>query len=769
MALAAGAVFIAFAVWILSGVSTGRTLQVVDDLVLTVLALTAAISTALAARAAHGRLRASWAALSLGFVAFATGELIWTVYELTGHETPFPSPADAAFLLFPVGACVGLLLFPAERNAGSRGRVLIDGVIVAGSLFLISWVTILERLYHEPETNRLHFVISFAYPVTDLLILTVAAVVLVRAAVEQRLVLTVLTLGLACIALADSGYAYQLAKGEYASGSVVDIGWAAGFLLVTIAATAGRHAATAEEGSPEPLGWAPILLPYAPLLLAGVVVASQPLTIVFTGPVEVVAALLVVAVMVRQVMAVRENRRLLSAVAEQALHDPLTGLANRALFNLRLADAMEVRERHGTAIGVIALDLNDFKLVNDTLGHLVGDALLVDVADRLVNSVRPGDTVARVGGDEFSVLVEGSADAAHLIGYRLAEAFDSPFVLNGQELSMPPSFGLAVAEPDEPDMTADELLRRADTAMYAAKRARLRGVQTYSPEMNLLPGVTDAELAGRAAISPAAGGVAAIELLGDLRQAIADGELTLVYQPKIDLTTERVVGVEALLRWPRPDGRVLTPEQFLPLVRRHGLMVSVTEFVLNRALDDAVKWRAASMELPVAVNLFAPSLANLGIPATITRALADRGLDSANLTIEITEDMLLDDIERTRIVLQQLRRAGVRVAIDDFGSGYSALSYLRELPIDEVKLDRHFIAPVLGDPRAATVALAVIDLARGLGLTAVAEGIEDAGTAAWLRDHGCPVGQGFFLSPPVPSEELPSVLERPGIGLMRQP
>ncbi|HRD13279.1 MAG TPA: GGDEF-domain containing protein, partial [Mycobacterium sp.] len=259
MALAAGAVIIAFAVWILSGVSTGRTLQVVDDLVLTSVALAAAVSTALAARAAHGRLRASWTALALGFVAFAAGEMIWTGYELTGHETPFPSPADAVFLLFPVGACVGLLLYPAERNAGSRGRVLIDGFIVAGSLFLISWVTILERLYHEPETNRLHFAVSFSYPITDLLILTVAAVVLVRAAVEQRLVLTLLTLGLACIALADSGYAYQLAKGEYASGNVVDIAWVAGLLLVTVAATAGRHAATAEEGSPEPLGWAPIL------------------------------------------------------------------------------------------------------------------------------------------------------------------------------------------------------------------------------------------------------------------------------------------------------------------------------------------------------------------------------------------------------------------------------------------------------------------------------------------------------------------------------
>ena len=323
---------------------------------------------------------------------------------------------------------------------------------------------------------------------------------------------------------------------------MVDIAWVAGLLLVTVAATAGRHAATAEEGSPEPLGWAPILLPYAPLLLAGVVVASQPLTIVFTGPVEVVAALLVVAVMVRQVMAVRENRRLLSAVVEQALHDPHRPGQPGPVQSAPGRRDGGAGARHGTAIGVIALDLNDFKMVNDTLGHPVGDALLIDVADRLVNSVRPGDTVARVGGDEFSVLVESSADAAHLIAYRLAEAFDSPFLLNGQELSMPPSFGLAIAEHDEPDMTADELLRRADTAMYAAKRARLRGVQTYSPEMNLLPGVTDAELAGRAAVSPAAGGVAAIELLGDLRQAIADGELTLVYQPKIDLTTERVVG-----------------------------------------------------------------------------------------------------------------------------------------------------------------------------------------------------------------------------------
>ena len=360
MAMVAGAFFTAFVAWLLSGWSQGSELQAIDDIVLTVLAIAAALSTALAARAAHGRLRASWTALSLGFVAFAIGEIIWSAYEFTGRETPFPSPADAAFLLFPVGACTGLLLFPAERYAGSRGREFLDGVIVAGSLFLVSWVTILGPLYGEPGTDRLTFIVSFAYPVTDLLILTVSAVVLVRAGLEQRLALTLLTLGLACIALADSGFAYLSAKGQYASGNTVDIGWVAGLLLVTVAAAAGREASSAQDGSPVLPGWTSIWLPYAPLLLAGIVVAANPPRVLQTGLVETVAAVLVIAVLVRQFLAVRENRRLMATVAEQALRDSLTGLGNRALFNERLDHAMELRERDGSAVGLVAVDINDF-------------------------------------------------------------------------------------------------------------------------------------------------------------------------------------------------------------------------------------------------------------------------------------------------------------------------------------------------------------------------------------------------------------------------
>ncbi len=759
VAAVAGAIFVGFVAWIVSGVSQGSALSAIDDLVLLVLTVPAAVFSAIAARSASGRLRLAWIAMTVALVAWGIGEAIWTYYELVLDQVPYPSVADAAYLMFPVGACVALLLFPSDQAGPFRGRVFFDGLIVAGSLFLVSWVTILGPLYSAGGTDPLAFAVSLAYPLSDVVVLTLAAVVLVRSGVDHRLTLTLLTVGLACIALSDSMFTYLSAKSQYVSGNVIDIGWVAGLLIIAVAAAASRQTTNDTSDSPELPGWASIWLPFAPLLLAAIIAAAQPVPLLKSQPVEIVAGLLVIAVLVRQFLAVSENRRLVAAVAQQALRDPLTGLANRALFNERLDHAMALRERDGIAVGVVAVDLNDFKLVNDSLGHPVGDKLLTGVATRMLNSVRAGDTVARLGGDEFSVVVEGSTDAAHFIAHRVVESFERPFVIDGHELLMRPSVGLAIAEPDEPGLSADELLRRADTAMYCAKRARTRGVETYHPEMHVVSG-GELDVLGGAPSSASSGGLAAIQLLGDLRQAIADSELILVYQPKLDLRTSRIVGVEALLRWPRPDGEVLTPEEFLPLVRRHGLMAAVTERVLNCALDDALVWHTASYDVPVAVNLFAPSLANLGITTKITDALACRGLDPAALTVEITEDMFLDNIDRTRVVLNELRRTGIRIAIDDFGTGYSALSYLRDLPIDEVKLDRHFVAPILTDPRGAAVVRAAIDLAHVLGLTTVGEGIEDAATADHLRDFGCDIGQGFFFSPPVTSEQLVEMLGR---------
>lgn len=759
VAAAAGVVFLSFVIWIVSDVSHGPSRAAIDDIVLLVLAVPAAVFSVIAARSAQGRLRLAWVAMAIGVAAWAIGEAIWTHYELVLGEVPFPSVADGFFLIFPVGACAALLLFPSEYAGPFRGRVFLDGLIVAGSLFLVSWVTILGPIYAAEATDRLLFVVSLAYPVSDVVVLTLAAVVLVRSGPEHRLTLTLLTVGLACIALSDSLFTYLSTKNEYASGDVIDIGWAAGLLLIAVAAAASRQTTHENSEAPELPGWASIWLPYAPLLLAAIVAAAKPSELLRSQPVEVIAGLLVLAVLARQFLAVSENRRLLATVAEQALRDPLTGLANRALFNERLDQGMERRERDGVTVGVVAVDLNDFKLVNDNLGHPVGDDLLVGVASRLLNSVRSGDTVGRLGGDEFSVVVEGDADAPYLIAQRVVEAFEQPFLVGEHELLMRPSVGLATADPDEPGLSAEELLRRADLAMYMAKRARIRGVQTYNAEMQLGAQTIEAEIFSRPAGPPEIGGVAAIRLLGDLRHAIANAELTLVYQPKFELATGRIVGAEALLRWPRPDG-LLTPEDFLPLVRRHGLITAITDLVLNRALDDALAWQNASLGLPVAVNLFAPSLANLGIPAQITAALADRGLDPRVLTVEITEDLFLDDMERTRTVLDQLRHSGIRIAIDDFGSGYSALSYLRDLPIDEVKLDSTFIAPIPVDERAAAVVRAVVDLCHTLNLTTVVEGVEDAETAARLREFGCDVGQGYHFSPPLTSDELLELLRR---------
>ncbi len=759
VAAAAGVVFLSFVIWIVSDVSHGPSRAAIDDIVLLVLAVPAAVFSVIAARSAQGRLRLAWVAMAIGVAAWAIGEAIWTHYELVLGEVPFPSVADGFFLIFPVGACAALLLFPSEYAGPFRGRVFLDGLIVAGSLFLVSWVTILGPIYAAEATDRLLFVVSLAYPVSDVVVLTLAAVVLVRSGPEHRLTLTLLTVGLACIALSDSLFTYLSTKNEYASGDVIDIGWAAGLLLIAVAAAASRQTTHENSEAPELPGWASIWLPYAPLLLAAIVAAAKPSELLRSQPVEVIAGLLVLAVLARQFLAVSENRRLLATVAEQALRDPLTGLANRALFNERLDQGMERRERDGVTVGVVAVDLNDFKLVNDNLGHPVGDDLLVGVASRLLNSVRSGDTVGRLGGDEFSVVVEGDPDAPYLIAQRVVEAFEQPFLVGEHELLMRPSVGLATADPDEPGLSAEELLRRADLAMYMAKRARIRGVQTYNAEMQLGAQTIEAEIFSRPAGPPEIGGVAAIRLLGDLRHAIANAELTLVYQPKFELATGRIVGAEALLRWPRPDG-LLTPEDFLPLVRRHGLITAITDLVLNRALDDALAWQSASLGLPVAVNLFAPSLANLGIPAQITTALADRGLDPRVLTVEITEDLFLDDMERTRTVLDQLRHSGIRIAIDDFGSGYSALSYLRDLPIDEVKLDSTFIAPIPVDERAAAVVRAVVDLCHTLNLTTVVEGVEDAETAARLREFGCDVGQGYHFSPPLTSDELLELLRR---------
>ena len=466
VAVAAVAVFVAFAAFLV--LAPGRvsedTIGAVDDVVFVVLTLIGALSTALTARATRGRRRAAWIVMTVAMLAWGLGDVLWTYYEQTGRA-PSPSAADVAYLIYPVAATGALLLFPTTRSAEFPIRTVLDGLIVAGSLFIVSWRTGLAVVYHDSVVGRTETLLALAYALTAVVVLTVSAVVVVRTPAGHRLPMVLLTVGLAFSALASGFFAYIDPVAQYSSGHLIDLGWVLSALLVTVAAYADRRPGGQSGGDEDTSTWATAWMPYVPLLGAAIAIATTTGSDqVVTGPVPALSAAILGTVLLRQYLTDRENRRLMRRVTDQALHDPLTGLANRAYFQRRMNQLTE----RGVAVSVLALDLDDFKAVNDTYGHAVGDELLVAVAGRLQQCVRIQDTVARLGGDEFVILIEGTSDYANEVAARLAERFAEPFQIGGVRLDVRFGLGIAAAESEA---AGEELLRRADIAMYDTKRA----------------------------------------------------------------------------------------------------------------------------------------------------------------------------------------------------------------------------------------------------------------------------------------------------------
>lgn len=745
----------------LTGLLSGSRFSLVTavDNLMTSLAAVATVATGITARTGRGRMRIAWATMAIGLGSFTLGSVLWFIYRLIDFEDPYPSVADLAYLVLPIATAIALLLLSSGFSRTSRTRLVLDALVVAGSFAIVGWVAVLDQVWKSAPGDRMNVAVSAGYPVLDAAVLTIGVLVVARAQGGQRRTLALLTSGMAGIAISDGAFVYLTATQQPTGIALIYPGWLVGLVLFIAAAISGQGFVHREAVAVQPVSWTSVWLPFVPVMLASAAVFTQSPADLKAGPIPVIGLMLLLAFSARQLLVMSENRSLLATVADQALRDPLTGVGNRIVFRDRLSHAMQIRQRDGLSIGVLVMDLDDFKVVNDTLGHPVGDELLSLVAERIVASVRAGDTVARLGGDEFAVLIEGRVDKSQLVAHRVVEAFDEPFIVDGQDLLIRPSIGLAVAEQDEPDLLPEDLLKRADIAMYSAKRSRTGGVHPFNAEM-LLAETSDGDVFASGPMPASRSGASTVRLLGELRQAIDQFELTLVYQPKFDLNTASIVGVEALVRWPHPKRGLLSPDEFLPLVRRYGLMGSITDLVVNQALDDVVRWREDSLEVPIAVNMFAPSMADLRLPGKFAKALSDRNLSPSQLTVEITEDLFLDHMERTKTVLNQLQEFGIRIAIDDFGSGYSALSYMRDLTVDEVKLDRNFIAPIPADQRASAVVRAVINLANELGLTTVAEGIETAITAEWLREHGCNIGQGYYFSPPLTADKLRDVLKK---------
>jgi len=430
-----------------------------------------------------------------------------------------------------------------------------------------------------------------------------------------------------------------------------------------------------------------------------------------------------------------DRKRLDSSLRHQALHDALTGLPNRALLDDRMSHALTAAHARGSTVAVLFLDLDRFKVLNDAEGHAAGDAVLVEVAHRLLAAVRPQDTVARFGGDEFVVLCEaGGLVTAHHVAERLHESLRPPFHAEGPARFLSASIGIAMAHGDS---TAADLLRDADAAMYRAKDLG-RGRTA----------VVDADIRARAS--------ARLEATTSLRRALSEGELRLHYQPIVDLADDRLLGFEALVRWQHPEHGLLSPGAFIADAEEIGLIVSLGEWVLRTALEQSARWAATGTGTApphMSVNLSARQLDEPDFAGVVATALEASAFPASALTLEITESVVMQDVLRNAEHLRALREIGVDISIDDFGTGYSSLAYLKRLPVTTLKIDREFVHGLGQDPHDSAIVAAVIALARALELRVVAEGVETPRQLAELRQLGCDAAQGFLFSRPVPAEE----------------
>ena len=442
------------------------------------------------------------------------------------------------------------------------------------------------------------------------------------------------------------------------------------------------------------------------------------------------------------------SRRLRRQAAENkhlALHDAVTGLPNRSLFHDRAGQAIVSARREARRAALMILDLDRFKEVNDTLGHHNGDLLLKEVGARLREILRESDSVARLGGDEFGLLLPRvtDGDAAMNVAEKVRAALREPFTLEGVTLDIGASIGVALYPEHGGDV--ETLLQRADVAMYVAKEDHT-GYELYSRQ--------------RDEYSPSR-----LALVADLRRAIDHGGLVLDYQPKVEVRSGRVVGVEALVRWRHPERGAVPPGEFVPLAERTGLIRDLTLYVLDSALAQVRVWKSAGLEQSISVNLSARDLLDLGLPDEIDRLLTVHCIEAERLELEITESVILTDPMRARLVLNRLSEMGIHLAIDDFGSGYSSLAYLRRLPVGVIKIDRSFVMNMMEDENDAVIVRSTIDLGRNLGLKVVAEGVESEEILMELARLECDLAQGYYLGRPMSAEALTAWLRGRAAGL----
>jgi diguanylate cyclase (GGDEF)-like protein len=668
--------------------------------------------------------RGAWAPLAIGLASYAAGAVIWTVWLENMAEPPFPSIADPLWLaLYPLSYATILMVVRARIGRLSTSAWL-DGLIATLSVAALSTVFVAGPLTAGATGAAAAVVTNIAYPFGDVLLAAAVFGGCVLAGWRLSRAWLLLAAGFTAFMAADVIYLKSLVDAGYVTATLENLLWGGG--LVLLGRAPWVHIAPAGRGpgrlaSPVPAAFA--------VAAVGLLVYDH---IERIDNVSVTLAVCtVLAAMARLILTVREERHL-SDTRRLARTDDLTGLPNRRA----LADAMDRALAPGDTapVALLVIDLNGFKELNDTLGHEAGDDVLRAVGLRLREALRPDDMLVRLGGDEFAVLLVecGGVSGAEVVGARVLAALERSFAVAGISVQIGASVGIACHP--EHGLTAGELLKGADVAMYRAKAANT-GVERYD-------GSQDGRSAERLALA------------GQLGRAIATGEILPYYQPQIEPRTGLLVGVEALARWEHPDLGILAPGRFLPAVEQSSLSRKLTLSMVEQAVAHCALWRAEGMDVPVAVNLSATNLVDDAFDLAVAEILERHGLPAARLRLEITENIFLTDPQRALTLLHRLRAMGVLLSLDDFGTRHSSLSHLDRLPVGELKIDRSFVGELTTDERKAIIVASTVQLAERLGLHAVAEGVEDAGTLAALTDMGCPAVQGFLIARPMPERVL---------------
>jgi diguanylate cyclase (GGDEF)-like protein len=680
-----------------------------------------------------------WLLLCIGVFLYFTANLLWFIIQILLDRNPFPGPADffwiASYFIFLTAVLHKWITLRRVISSRAYAYNILIFMTVATTLstYYLIWPLIVQTEDYTAAT-----VISIAYPVLDIIMLFAALNMYYLAQYsDQRKVLLLLSAGFTLQIIADTVHMSLNLTGTYESGHFIDPLWQVCLLLCGLAGLyeVEEGKARTNEGinnlNPFYIGF-----PYlSVIVLFLLVIKSSHITfnILSAG-----FGLVLLLTLLRQIYITVENTNLIKEYRQLAYKDSVTGLYNRTKFHKDLCDFLARSGDNQTTFGMMLIDLDRFKNINDTMGHPVGDQLLAAFAHILRKIVPQDDYIYRIGGDEFVIIVQDltASDCVEL-AEALIQNMAAPFKIQESEIIISPSIGISLY-PDNGSQP-DDLLKNADTAMYHAKETGKNNVKLYSPELN--------EKASRR-----------MNLEHGLRKALENNEFTVLYQPKVNLKTNEIVGVEALLRWNHPQYGIISPMQFIPLAEETGQIVPIGEWVLRKACLQNKLWQDKGLpKVHVSVNVSVRQFQRSFFVGTVREVLQTTGLSPQDLDLEVTENVLHDTTTSVSIITE-LRAMGVGISLDDFGTGYSSLHVLRALPVNTIKIDKSFIVDITASKASQSIVRAIIEMCNHLKLSVVAEGIEDAGQLQQLRQYDCTVGQGYYFKKPMSADAIEKLL-----------